>query len=72
MSLTPPNNLSAVLLSSDNSSAVVSLTPAKNFWLFGYFLPVSTTPGKNLIAGVVDISDKLFTGVNADKFFHRQ
>ncbi len=38
MSLTLPKNLSAV-----------SLTPAINFWLFGYFWPVSTTPAINCI-----------------------
>jgi hypothetical protein len=32
-----------------NSFSALSLTPAKNFRLFGYFLPVSTTPRKNLI-----------------------
>jgi hypothetical protein len=37
MLLTPPKNLSAV-----------SLTPAINFRLFGYFSLVSTTPGKML------------------------
>ncbi len=38
---------------------------------FGYFWPVSTTPGKNVIAGVNDTADKLFAGVNdtADKLF---
>ena len=53
MSLTPPKNLSAVSLSSVNS-----------FRPFGYFRPVSMTPGKNVIAGVNDTGDKLFTGVN--------
>ncbi len=36
----------------------MSLIPAINFRLFGYFWPVSSTPGKNVI------SDKLFAGVN--------
>jgi hypothetical protein len=33
--------------------------------------PVSTTPGKNVIAGVNDTANKLFSGVNdtADKLF---
>jgi hypothetical protein len=33
--------------------------------------PVSTTPGKNVIASVVDTGNKLFTGVNdtGDKLF---
>jgi hypothetical protein len=68
-----------------NSFSAVSTTPPNSFRLFGYILPVSTTPGKNLIAGVIDTGDKLFTGVNdtgnklfagvndtADKLFHRQ
>jgi hypothetical protein len=43
--------------------AAVSLTPVKNFSaainfrLFGYFWPLSTTPGNNFIAGVVDCCD---------------
>jgi hypothetical protein len=31
---------------------------------FGFFWPVSTTPGKNVFAGVNDTADKLFAGVN--------
>jgi hypothetical protein len=31
-----------------------TLTPAKNFRLFGYFLPVSTTPGNTFIASIND------------------
>jgi len=31
-----------------------------NFRSFGYFLPVSTTPGNNVIAGVFDTGDKLY------------
>jgi hypothetical protein len=32
-----------------------TLTTAENFfWLFGYFLPVSTTPGNKFIAGIND------------------
>jgi hypothetical protein len=38
------------------------MASAINFRLFGYFLPISMTPGKNVIAGVVD---KLFTSVNS-------
>ncbi len=49
MSLTPPKNLSAVSLTLVNSFSVVSLTLAINFRPFGYFWPVSTTPGKNVI-----------------------
>ena len=64
MSLTPPKNLSAVSLTPVNNFSAVSLTPAINFWLFGYFWPVSTTPGNNVIAGVVDTGDKLLTSVN--------
>jgi hypothetical protein len=67
------------------SKSPVSLTPAINFRLFGYFWLVSTTPGKNVIAGVDDTGDKLYPSVNdtsnklfasvndtADKFFHRR
>ncbi len=39
---------------------MVSLTPAINFLLFVYFWPVSTTPGKNVIAGDNDTGDKLY------------
>jgi hypothetical protein len=53
-----------VLLTPVNSFSAVLLTPAINFRPFGYFSPVSTTPGKNVIAGVVDTGDKLFTDVN--------
>jgi hypothetical protein len=53
-------NLSAVSLTPVNDFSAVSLTPAINFWLLGYFWPVSTTPGKNVIAGVVDTGDKLY------------
>jgi hypothetical protein len=31
-----------------------TLTTTKNFRLFGYFLPVSTTPGNKFIAGIND------------------
>jgi hypothetical protein len=31
-----------------------TLTPAKNFRLFGNFLPVSTTPGNTFISGIND------------------
>ncbi len=37
-----------------NSSSLVLLTPATNFRFFGYFWLVSMTPGKNVIAGVID------------------
>jgi hypothetical protein len=57
MSLTPLN-LSAVSLTPVNSFLAVSLTPAINVRLFGYFLPVSTTPGSNFIAGVNDTAEK--------------
>ncbi len=40
-----------------NSFSAVSLTPAINFMLFGYFLPVSMTLGENVIAGVVVTGD---------------
>ncbi len=53
MSLTPPNNLSTVLLTPVNSFSAVSLTPAKNFRLFGYF-PVTR---------IYDTGDKFFVGV---------
>jgi hypothetical protein len=85
VSLTPPKNLSAVLLTPVNNFSAVSLTPTINFSLFGYFWLVSTTPWINVIAGVNDTADKLFTGVNdtgdklfasvndtADKVFHRR
>ncbi len=43
-----------------NSFWVVLLTPAAiNFRFFGYFWLVSMTPGKNVIAGFNDTSDKL-------------
>ncbi len=53
-----------MLLTPLNSFSAVSLTPMKNFRFFGYFWPVSTTPGKNFIAGVNNTKDKLFAGVN--------
>jgi hypothetical protein len=56
--LTPPKNLLAVSLTPLNIFSAASTTPAINFTLFGYLWPVSTTPGKNVIAGVV------FTGDN--------
>jgi hypothetical protein len=37
--------------------------PAINLRLFGYFLPVSTTPEKNVIAGVVVTDDEFVGGV---------
>ncbi len=52
MSLTPPNNLSAVSLTPVNSFSAVSLTPANNFRLFGYF-PVTRIK----FAGVIDTAD---------------
>ncbi len=58
MSLTPPNNLSAVLLTPVNSFSAVSLTPAKNFSLFGYF-PV--TNSYKFFAGVVDAAEQSLT-----------
>ncbi len=64
MSLTPPKNLSTVSLTPVNNFSAVSLIPAINFRLFGYFWPVSKTPGKNVITGVIDTGDKLFAGVN--------
>jgi hypothetical protein len=41
-----------------------------NFMFFGFFWPVSTTPGKNVIAGVKDTADKflLVSTTPADKF----
>ncbi len=53
------------------SFSAVSLTPVINFKFFGYFWPVSTTPGKNFITGVNDTADKFSAGVNdtADKLF---
>ncbi len=57
MSLTPPNNLSAVSLTPVNSFSAVSMTPAENFRLFGYF------PVTRIIAGVNDTGDKFFAGV---------
>jgi hypothetical protein len=62
--LTPPKNLSEVLLTPVNSFSAVSLTPAINLRLFGYFWPVSTTPESNFIAGVNAAAEKLFAGVN--------
>jgi hypothetical protein len=56
----PAKNLSAVSLTPVNS--FLTVTPVINFRLFGYFRPVSTTPGKNVIGGVNDTSDKFFTG----------
>jgi hypothetical protein len=64
VSLTPPKNLSAVSTTPLNKFLVVSLTLAINFRPVGYFWLVSMTPGKNIIAGVIDTGDKLFTGVN--------
>ncbi len=54
-----------------NSFSAESLTPVINFRRFGYFCPVSTTSGKNVLTGVNHTADKLFTGVNetADKLF---
>ena len=49
VSTTPPINLSVVSLTPLNSFSAVSLTPVINFRFFGYFWPVSTTPGKNVI-----------------------
>jgi hypothetical protein len=60
VSLTPPKNLSAVSFTPVNNFSAVSLTPVISFWLFGYFWPVSRTPGKNVIAGVNDTGDKLY------------
>jgi hypothetical protein len=47
-----------------NSFSAVSLTPAKNFRLFGYF------PMTGLIAGVVDTAEQFIDGVNdfGDKY----
>ncbi len=53
MSLTPANNLSAV-----------SLTPAKNFRLFGYFLVTRIDTGDKFFAGVVDTAKQFIAGVN--------
>jgi hypothetical protein len=60
VSLTQPKNLSTVSLTPVKNFSAVSLTPAINFGLLGYFLPVSTTPGKNVIAGVNDTGDNLY------------
>ncbi len=57
MSLTPPNNLSAVALTPVNSFSAVALTPAKNFRLFGYF------PVTRINRHVNDTGDKFFAGV---------
>ncbi len=54
MSLTPPNNLSAVSLTPANSFSAVSLTPAKNFRLFGY-VSMTRINGPNGILG--DLGD---------------
>ncbi len=62
MSVTPPKNLSAVSLTPVKNFS--SLTLAINFRLFGYFWPLSTTLGKNVITGVIDTGGKLFAGVN--------
>ncbi len=54
VSLTPAKYLSVVSLTPVNSFSAVSLTPVMNFRLFGYFWPVLTTLGKNVMAGVND------------------
>jgi hypothetical protein len=54
VSLTPSNNLWAVLLTPVNSFSAVSLTPAKIFWLFGYF-PVTMI---KFFAGVLDTAEQ--------------
>ena len=54
MSLTLPNNLSAVWLTPVNSFSVVSLTLVKNFRLFGYF-PVTMI---KFFAGVLDTAEQ--------------
>jgi hypothetical protein len=51
--LTPAKNLLAVLLTPVNSFLAVPLTLVINFRFFGYLWTVSTTPGKNVITGVV-------------------
>jgi hypothetical protein len=63
MSLTPPNNLSAVSLTPVSFSAV-SLTPAKNVRLFDYF-PVTriNDTGDKFFAGVVDTAEQYISGV---------
>jgi hypothetical protein len=52
-------NLLPVSLIPVNRYSAVSMTPAINFRLFGYFWSVLMSPGKNVIAGVNDTGDKL-------------
>jgi hypothetical protein len=58
VSLTPPKNLSLVLLTLLNSFSAVSLTSVINCRLFGYLYRQDS-----LIAGVVDTAEKFITGV---------
>jgi hypothetical protein len=64
VTLTPPNNLSAVSLTPVNSFSAVSLTPAKNFRLFGYF-PVTRINRDKFFAGVVDTAEQLTPAINS-------
>jgi hypothetical protein len=47
-----------------NSFSAVSLTPAKNFWLFGYFpvIRINDT-GDKFFAGVVDTAEQFIDGI---------
>jgi hypothetical protein len=51
-------------MSSSGSGSTTLVNSFLNFRLFGYFRPVSTTPGSNFIAGVNGTAEKLFAGVN--------
>ncbi len=59
VSTTLVKNLLAVLLIPVNGLLGVSLTPVINVRLFGHFLPVSMSPGKNVIAGINDTGNEL-------------
>ncbi len=52
--LTPAKNLSAGSMTPVNNFSAVPLTQAINLRFFGYFWPVSTTPGTKFIAGEND------------------
>jgi hypothetical protein len=71
VSLTPPNNLSAVSSTLVNSFSAVLLTLAKIFWLFVYF-PVTKIydTGDKFFAGVIDTAEQFITGVvdTGDKY----
>jgi hypothetical protein len=65
VSLTSPNNLSAVSLTPVNRFLAMSLTLVKIFWFFGYF-PVTriNDTGDKIFAGVIDTAEQ-FKNINS-------